>query len=289
MNASDHERGRAMNALMVGLLGAIVALLVAHDRVTPYDNYVLFADALRHGQLYLRESPGLSIDAVLFEGKRYIVNDPVPGVLILPLVALVGTRQRDAAGVPAVRRRAGRGVGAARAPGCERARLGLADGLLPARHRLAVVLDAGRCVVRRPDIVCRVHAAGAGRGFGRKRGWLVALWSRSPSVRASRDAGAAALLWLSGRLSPARSPPARADRRSPRWSRRPALGRHDRLVARPGRRHTLFFHQDPAGPDQLAVPAGHFRYDSGRIFVQPPSSGRVPPYAGADSRSARSL
>jgi hypothetical protein len=95
MNASDHERGRAMNALIVGLLGAIVALLVAHGRVTPYDNYVLFADALRHGQLYLREWPGLSIDAVLFEGKRYIVNDPVPGVLILPLVALVGTRANE--------------------------------------------------------------------------------------------------------------------------------------------------------------------------------------------------
>ncbi len=84
-----------MNALIVGLLGAIVALLVAHGRVTPYDNYVLFADALRHGQLYLREWPGLSIDAVLFEGKRYIVNDPLPGVLILPLVALVGTRANE--------------------------------------------------------------------------------------------------------------------------------------------------------------------------------------------------
>ncbi len=84
-----------MNALIVGLLGAIAALLVAHGRVTPYDNYVLFADALRHGQLYLREWPGPSIDAVLFEGKRYIVNDPVPGILILPLVALVGTRANE--------------------------------------------------------------------------------------------------------------------------------------------------------------------------------------------------
>jgi hypothetical protein len=84
-----------MNALIVGLLGAIAALLVAHGRVTPYDNYVLFADALRHGQLYLREWPGPSIDAVLFEGKRYIVNDPVPGVLMLPLVALVGTRANE--------------------------------------------------------------------------------------------------------------------------------------------------------------------------------------------------
>ena len=34
---------------------------------------------------------GPSIDAVLFEGHRYVVNDPVPAVLILPLVMLVGT------------------------------------------------------------------------------------------------------------------------------------------------------------------------------------------------------
>ncbi len=84
-----------MNAVLVGLLGAIAALLMAHGRVTPYDNYVLFADALRHGQLSLREWPGPAIDAVLFEGKRYIVNDPVPGFLMLPLVALVGTRANE--------------------------------------------------------------------------------------------------------------------------------------------------------------------------------------------------
>jgi hypothetical protein len=80
-----------VNAILAGLLGAIVALACAHGRATPYDNYVLFADALLHGHLWIDPTwPGPSIDAVFFHGHRYIVNDPVPGLLILPLVALVG-------------------------------------------------------------------------------------------------------------------------------------------------------------------------------------------------------
>jgi uncharacterized membrane protein YsdA (DUF1294 family) len=80
-----------MNAILAGLLGAIVALAVAHGRVSHYDNYVLLASSLLHGQIYIdalwRDA---SIDAVLFEGHRYVVNDPVPAILIMPLVMLVG-------------------------------------------------------------------------------------------------------------------------------------------------------------------------------------------------------
>ncbi len=80
-----------MNAVLAGLLGAIVALAVAHGRVSHYDNYVLLASSLLHGQIYIdalwRDS---SIDAVLFEGHRFVVNDPVPAILIMPLVMLVG-------------------------------------------------------------------------------------------------------------------------------------------------------------------------------------------------------
>jgi hypothetical protein len=81
-----------INALLAGLLGAIVALAFAHGRHSPYDNYVLLADAMLHGRLWIDPLwPGPSIDAVLFDGHRYVVNDPVPALLILPLVALVGT------------------------------------------------------------------------------------------------------------------------------------------------------------------------------------------------------
>ncbi|HTJ27778.1 MAG TPA: hypothetical protein VMA36_16600 [Candidatus Limnocylindria bacterium] len=80
-----------MNAVIAGLLGAIAAMAVAHGRVTPYDNYVLFADALLHGRLWIDPLwPGPAIDAVLFGGHRYIVNDPIPGLLMLPFVAIFG-------------------------------------------------------------------------------------------------------------------------------------------------------------------------------------------------------
>jgi hypothetical protein len=81
-----------VNAVLAGLLGAIVALAVAHGRHSPYDNYVLLASSLLHGHIYIDALwPGPVIDAVLYEGHRYVVNDPVPAVLILPLVMLVGT------------------------------------------------------------------------------------------------------------------------------------------------------------------------------------------------------
>ncbi len=80
-----------MSALLVGLIGAIVALVCAHGRVTPYDNYVLLADAMLHGRLWIDNLwPGPEIDAVLYHGHRYIVNDPVPAIFMLPLVAAFG-------------------------------------------------------------------------------------------------------------------------------------------------------------------------------------------------------
>jgi hypothetical protein len=85
-----------LNAILVGLLGAIVALLVAHGRHTPYDNYVLLADAILHGRLWIDPLwPGPMIDAVLFDGHRYVVNDPVPALLLLPLAAFVGDRANE--------------------------------------------------------------------------------------------------------------------------------------------------------------------------------------------------
>lgn len=80
-----------MNALLAGLLGALLAFAFAHGRHTPYDNYVLLADAMLHGRFWIDPAwPGPSIDAVLFEGHRYIVNDPVPALFLLPLVAVFG-------------------------------------------------------------------------------------------------------------------------------------------------------------------------------------------------------
>jgi hypothetical protein len=76
-----------VRAWLVGLAGFAISALFAHGRSTPYNNYVLFADALLHGRIWI-DWPGPYIDAVLFEGHRYIVNDPLPAILLLPFVAV---------------------------------------------------------------------------------------------------------------------------------------------------------------------------------------------------------
>lgn len=67
----------------------VVTLLLSHLRSTPYNNYTLFAYAVLHGRLWI-DWPGPYIDAVLWNGHRYIVNDPLPGFLMIPLVAIFG-------------------------------------------------------------------------------------------------------------------------------------------------------------------------------------------------------
>jgi hypothetical protein len=78
-----------LRAIIVGALAFVISLMFAHGRSTPYNNYVLFADALLHGHVWI-DWPGPYIDAVLFNGQRFIVNDPIPGVLMMPLVAIFG-------------------------------------------------------------------------------------------------------------------------------------------------------------------------------------------------------
>ena len=66
-----------------------ITALPSHLAPTPYDNYVRLADAFLHGHIWV-EWPGERIDAVLWNGQRYVVNDPVPALLLLPLVAWQG-------------------------------------------------------------------------------------------------------------------------------------------------------------------------------------------------------
>lgn len=83
-----------LRAGVVAACAFIISMLFAHGRSTPYNNYVLFADALLHGHLWINW-PGPYIDAVLFEGHRYIVNDPVPGLVLVPFVAVFGVNANE--------------------------------------------------------------------------------------------------------------------------------------------------------------------------------------------------
>ena len=55
-----------------------------------YNNYVWLADAWLHGRSWIH-FPGDFVDAVPYHGRAYIVEAPVPAVLMLPFVALFGT------------------------------------------------------------------------------------------------------------------------------------------------------------------------------------------------------
>ena len=80
---------RVKPSIVAGLVAFVIALVAAHGRSTPYNNYTLFASALLHGRLWI-DWPGAYIDAVAWNGHRYIVNDPLPGLLMIPLVAIFG-------------------------------------------------------------------------------------------------------------------------------------------------------------------------------------------------------
>jgi len=69
---------------------AIATLLgVSRFDSTIYNNYVLLADAFVHGHVYIWW-PGAFIDAVEHDGRYYIIEGPVPALLLMPVVAFAG-------------------------------------------------------------------------------------------------------------------------------------------------------------------------------------------------------
>jgi hypothetical protein len=84
--ASD-ERVQAGVAALVALLLLIV---VSRGQNTPFNNYVLLANAWLDGHAWIH-FPGDWIDAMPYHGKAYIVEAPLPAVLLVPFVWGWGT------------------------------------------------------------------------------------------------------------------------------------------------------------------------------------------------------
>jgi hypothetical protein len=78
------------DALVAGAGALIFMLAVSHGARTPYDNYVLLADAWKHGRNWV-PFPGDYLDVMPFHGRAYVVEAPLPAVLLLPAVFLFGT------------------------------------------------------------------------------------------------------------------------------------------------------------------------------------------------------
>ena len=77
-------------ALVAAVVATLAILCAASFRATPYNNYVLLADAFRHGRVWI-DWPGAYIDALAYAGRYYVIEAPLPALLLLPAVLARGT------------------------------------------------------------------------------------------------------------------------------------------------------------------------------------------------------
>ncbi len=87
--------GITRRTLFIFLASLAVYLISDHLRDTQYNNHVLLADAWLHGRVWL-DGPVSGIDALLYQGHYYIIEGPLPAVLLLPLVAIFGLQANQA-------------------------------------------------------------------------------------------------------------------------------------------------------------------------------------------------
>lgn len=87
---------RLRPAYAAALVAVAVAALLSHLRPTPYNNFVLLAQALLHGRAWI-DLPGAYIDALNYGGRYYVIEAPLPAFLLLPFVAIFGAHTNQTA------------------------------------------------------------------------------------------------------------------------------------------------------------------------------------------------
>ncbi len=164
-------------SLVAGVTAALVTLVVGHFRSTPYNNYVLLADALLHGHTWIAW-PGAYIDALAHNRQHYVIEGLVPALLLLPYVAIAGLAANQTLLSVVL---AGIAIGAAWELG-ERLDISRATNLW-----LTIFLLAGTdllwCAML-GDVWFIAHVSAVAFTLlalvelcGKRRGWLVALWA----------------------------------------------------------------------------------------------------------------
>jgi hypothetical protein len=84
------SRADRFGGIVAGLLAFGALAIVAGPHPTPYVNFVLLADAFAHGRVWI-DWPGAYIDALPYAGRYYVIEAPLPAVLLLPFVRAFGT------------------------------------------------------------------------------------------------------------------------------------------------------------------------------------------------------
>lgn len=87
---------RVKPAYVAAIVALAIAALLSHFRPTPYNNFVLLAQAFLHGRTWI-DWPGSYIDALQYHGRYYVIEAPLPAILLLPFVALFGTQTNQTA------------------------------------------------------------------------------------------------------------------------------------------------------------------------------------------------
>jgi len=77
--------------LAVFFIAFVVYLVSSGFKRTAYDAYALMASGWLDGHLWIL-NPGPSVDAVLVNSHYYIIEAPLPGLFMLPFVAILGAR-----------------------------------------------------------------------------------------------------------------------------------------------------------------------------------------------------
>jgi hypothetical protein len=78
-----------MGAVLAGTFAAILVALSSGLRPTMYDNYALLASAFAHGHVWI-DQPGDYVDALPYHGRYYVIEGPLPALLLVPFARLGG-------------------------------------------------------------------------------------------------------------------------------------------------------------------------------------------------------
>jgi hypothetical protein len=84
-------RPRIAPAYAAGFFAFVVAALLSRLHPTPYNNFVLLAQAFLHGRTWI-DWPGAYIDALAYAGRYYVIEAPLPALLLMPFVGLFGAQ-----------------------------------------------------------------------------------------------------------------------------------------------------------------------------------------------------
>ena len=164
-------------AVWAGIAAFIFTLLVSHFRSTPYNNFVLLADAFLQGHAWITW-PGAYIDALGYNGQHYVIEAPLPALLLMPYVAIAGTAANQTLLAVIL---AGIAIGAAWELG-ERLDVSTSTNawicafLLAGTDLLWCAMLGDVWFIAHVSAVCFTMLALV-ELCGKRRGWLVALWA----------------------------------------------------------------------------------------------------------------